>query len=131
MIPKSEIQADLVITEKEEPSRTYKLFGRKIQGLTDGIEAIKQAIYKALNTEKYEYPIYSFNYGAELESLIGKDPAYVKVELKRRITECLMQDDRIQSVDNFTCSAFGDTVQCKFDVKSIYGTIPVEKAVTV
>lgn len=37
----------------------------------------------------------------ELQDLIGKPMDYVMVEVERRITEALTQDDRIDSVDNF------------------------------
>lgn len=100
MIPNTVVDIDLQVTNEIEVSKTYKLSDTNIQGFTDELQALQQAIYKELNTEMYEYPIYSFNYGIELESLIGKDIMYVKIELKRRIAECLMKDTRILSVDN-------------------------------
>jgi hypothetical protein len=123
------INSDLQVTEEPEVSKTYKLSSNKIQGSVDEIEALQQAIYKVLNTEKYEYPIYSFSYGIELDSLIGKDADYVKIELKRRIQECLMQDRRIENVDNFTFVITGDEISCTFDVTSIYGKTTITKEV--
>lgn len=131
MIPKSSINIELSPEESIETSRTYKISGNKIQGFTDELEALKQAIYKVLSTEKYEYPIYSFNYGIELDDLIGKDPVYVQVELKRRIKECLLQDERIISVDNFQFTRAGDELTCTFDVISIYGTTTITKEVNI
>ena len=133
MIPETSIDIDLELEETEEiqPSRTYKISGNKIQGFIDGLEALKQAIYKVLNTERYEYPIYSFNYGIELENLIGKDPIFVQVELQRRIRECLIQDDRITDVDNFKFELIGDEIKCTFDVHSIYGEITASQEVNI
>lgn len=131
MIPKGLIDVDLVVTETIETTKTYKLSDTKVQGFTDDLGALEQAIYKELNTEKYEYPIYSFNYGIEFESLIGKDPIYVRVEIKRRIQECLMQDERVASVDNFNFTITGDEMLCTFDVVSIYGEITISKEVNV
>ncbi len=131
MIPKSSINIELSPEESIETSRTYKLSGYKIQGYVDGLEALKQAIYKVLNTERYEYPIYSFNYGIELENLIGKDPAYVQIELKRRIRECLLRDDRITEADNFKFEFNGDQLKCTFDVHSIYGDLTVSREVNI
>lgn len=125
----SVLTTDIDITEDIETTRTYKLSSDKIQGFTDNLEALQQAIYKVLSTEKYEYPIYSFSYGIELDSLIGKDRTYVQVELKRRIRECLLQDDRIQSVDNFIYEINGDEMTCVFDVVSIYGNLTITKEV--
>ncbi|MCF6466337.1 DUF2634 domain-containing protein [Clostridium sp. Cult2] len=129
MIPNSEIDVDLEVTEDIETSKTYKLLENKIQGFTDELDALKQAIYKVLNTEKYEYPIYSFSYGIELESLVGKGPIYVRIELKRRIQECLLQDERITSVDNFNFDITGDEMLCTFDVTSIYGQLSISQEV--
>jgi len=131
VIPQSNIDVELSLDESIETSRTYKMVGDRIQGYTDGLEALKQAIYKVLSTERYEYPIYSFNYGIELESLIGKDPVYVQVELKRRIRECLLNDDRITEVDNFQFEVYGDEIKCTFDVHSIYGDLTVSQVVNV
>ena len=122
---------DLAISEEIETSVTYRLSNHQFQGFTDGAEALQQAIYKVLNTEKYEYPIYSFSYGIELESLIGKEPAYVKAEAKRRISECLLQDDRIQSVDDFKFALNSDNLIIEFSVTSIFGTTTITKEVNV
>ena len=131
MIPKSSINIVLSPEESIETSRTYKLSGDKIQGYVDGLEALKQAIYKVLNTERYEYPIYSFNYGIELENLIGKDPVYVQIELKRRIRECLLRDDRITEADNFKFEFNGDQLKCTFDVHSIFGNLTISREVSI
>ena len=64
-----------VQTAEKWPSKTYvmNIDGERITGtMTDDIEAVKQAIYKILNTERYQYPIYSWNYGVELADLFGK-----------------------------------------------------------
>jgi len=129
MIPRASIEIEIVPEEVIETSRTYKLYSDKIQGYTDGLEALKQAIYKVLNTERYEYPIYSFNYGIELEDLLGKDPVYVQIELKRRIRECLLRDDRITEVDNFKFEVNGDEIKCTFDVHSIFGNLTISREV--
>lgn len=131
MIPQNRIDIELTAEEAVETSRTYKIIGNRIQGFADGIEALKQAVYKVLSTERYEYPIYSFNYGVEIESLLGKDPVYVQVELKRRIRECLLKDNRISEVDNFRFEASGDTVTCTFDVRSNAEVLTVSQEVTI
>jgi len=129
VIPQSNIDVELSLDESIETSRTYKMAGDRIQGYIDGLDALKQAIYKVLNTERYEYPIYSFNYGIELENLIGKDPVYVQIELKRRIRECLLRDDRITEVDNFKFEFNEDQLKCTFDVHSIFGNLTISREV--
>lgn len=86
-----------------QPTNTYKmeLESNLIRGYTDGQEAMKQAIFKILSTERYQYVMYSWNYGIELIDLYGEPVSYVCPELERRITEALTWDERIESVDNF------------------------------
>lgn len=131
MIPSASIDVTLSSSETSEPSKTYKIAGNRIQGFIDEQEALQQAIYKMLNTEKYEYPIYSFSYGIELESLISKDRLYVQMELARRIKECLLEDERITSVENFEFSITEDSILCTFEVVSIYGTSTISEEVNI
>lgn len=111
-----------------EPTKTYKIKDNRIVGFCDEIEALKQAIYLILNTERYEYLIYS-DYGSELKGLIGKDRDIAESEYKRRIKEALLQDDRINNVDKFIFKYDGDNVLIKFIVFSIYGELSISKEV--
>lgn len=85
------------------PSKTWKLDLDKnlvTFNITD-LEAVRQAAILILSTERYEYIIYSDQYGSEFVDLYGENQVYVMSEVKRRITEALTYDDRITSVDNF------------------------------
>lgn len=88
---------------EEQPTYTYKmnLDTGSIRGYTDGLDAMRQAIFKILQTERYQYIMYSWNYGIETLDLYGEPISYVCPELERRITEALLWDERIESVDNF------------------------------
>lgn len=116
---------DLTVKEQSYIDRTYKMSDTQIAGFVDGMEALKQSIYKALSTEQYEYPIYSFQYGIAWKQLIGEDRSYVRAELRRMVEELLMRDNRIRSVDGFEFSFSGDSCHCSFNVSSIYGEISV------
>lgn len=131
MIPDSNIDIDLDIIEVTETTKTYNLLNEDIKGYAEDLKALEQAIYKELSTEKYEYPIYSFDYGIELESLLGKDSTYVKIELKRRIEDCLNKYKEIEIVDNFEITVKGDELTCNFNVKSIYGDLLITKEVSI
>ena len=104
-LPTTGENLDLIGFELEEqPSYTHKLDieGQRVAGMTDKREALRQAVYLILNVERYAYPIYSRNYGSELVDLIGQPMDYAMSEMKRRITDALMQDDRITGVDDWT-----------------------------
>lgn len=118
---------------EEQPSYTYKLDidrGR-IRGMTDEADAMLQAVYLSLSVERYQYPIYSFNYGVELADLIGQPKDYVMSEVKRRITEALTQDDRIESVDEWAFETTKKSVIVTFMVHTIFGDIEITKEVAV
>ncbi|MCO4298345.1 DUF2634 domain-containing protein [Clostridioides difficile] len=118
---------------RQEPSKTFKLNIEKnrVDGICDDVEALKQTIFLILNTERYEHLIYSRNYGVELNDLIGEPILYVIPELERRITEALIQDDRIENIDNFEFQNIKGKVQCRFSVHTKYGNIKAEKVVSV
>lgn len=118
---------------EEEPSYTYKLDIDKgrIKGMTDEADAMLQAVYLILSVERYQYPIYSYNYGVELADLIGQPKDYVMSEAKRRITEALTQDDRIESVDEWAFETTKKSVIVTFVVHTIFGDIETTKEVAV
>lgn len=120
---------DFEITK--QPSKTFKLdmTNNRITGTVDGLEAVKQAAYCALQTERFDWLIYSWNYGVELKELFGKPMGLVKSKLKKRIREALMQDDRIQGVDAFSFQTEGRKLWVSFEIHTAMGTIDMEKEV--
>ncbi len=124
------LQQDFKI--EKQPTHTYKmnLESKSIRGYTDNQEAMKQAIYKILNTQRYQYVMYSWNYGVELLDLYGEPLSYVCPELERRITEALTWDDRIQSVDNFEFDISKKGEICvTFIAHTVFGDVVAKKVV--
>ena len=131
------------ITETQYPSKTHKinviedtsddekLNYDKISGYIDDLEAVKQAVYKILNTERYKYVIYSWDYGVELVDLIGKPIPYVMAEVSRRVTEALTMDDRIDDVVDFEFETKGKTLHTTFTVVTTYGNIETDLEVAI
>lgn len=133
MIPK--VQDDLKndFQFEELPTNTFKLHIEqdKMYGFVDGLEAMKQAIYLILSIERYEYLILSWNYGVELADLFGQPVPFVLPELKRRISEALLQDDRITDVDEFAFDVMKGKVHCTFKAHTIFGEVEAEKVVNI
>ena len=100
-------------------------------GFLDGLAAMRQAVFCILNTERYEHLIYSWDYGAELQELIGMDADIVLPEIERTITEALMADSRILSVDDFEFEQNKKAVVCTFRVSTIFGDLEMEQEVIV
>ncbi len=133
MIPSTNSVLSTTLMVETQPTKTYKLNveNNVINGFCDDLEAMKQVVYKILNTERYKNIMYSWNYGIELLDLFGQPIDYAISELERRITEALIQDDRIQSVDNFEYKTDRRNIYLTFTVRTIFGDIQSEKAVDV
>ena len=118
---------------RESVSRTYRMDLERvnIRGYTDQLKAMEQAVYKILFTERYHYAIYSWNYGVELADLFGEPVSYVLPEIKRRVEEALLQDRRIESVDDFNFEVGRGVVYADFKVHTVFGDFIVRKAVNI
>ncbi len=113
-------------SEADLPTKTYymNLETKRISGLTDGKAAMKQAIFKILQTERFVYSkIYTDNYGSELWDLIGMPLAWILSDVQRRITEALTWDKRITSVSEFEFSRSGDALAVSFVANTIFGAV--------
>ena len=133
MIPKYDYQSTN-LEEVEKSNLTYKLdFKRKrIIGIIDELEAVKQSIYKILNTERQSKLIYNQDYGVELQRFIGQDEDFVKSDLQRTITEALLADDRILEVKDFTLNPLeSNLITINFSVISVFGDISLKSEVSI
>ena len=91
--------------------------------IVEGNEAIKVWVYKALLVPRYQYSIYSWDYGSELMDLIGKayTPQLTKAEAKRYIEEALKINPYILDV-NVIDTDFKDSVlSANVKITTIYG----------
>ncbi len=112
-----------------KPSTTYQLKGNRIVGMIDGLDAVKQSANIILNVNRFEHPIFSWDYGNELKDFIGKPREYIKGETERRIRESLLEDDRIEDITNFTLSFEGEYALGSFTVISQFGEFDMERSV--
>lgn len=104
MLP-TEYNDDLVqdFEIETQPTRTYALRfdGYPCSGgKLDGLEAMKQAIFLILQTERFQYAIYSWNYGIE--------------------------DDRVLSVEQFSFTKGKRSLLVKFTVTTTEGDVESE-----
>lgn len=132
MIPSTVGFLDKDFEIARQPGMTYRMqtAENRVRGYTDGREAVRQAIYKIIMTERYQYAMYSWNYGIELVDLLGEPVTYVCPELKRRITEALLWDNRIKSVDDFQFTFLQrGAVHVAFTAHTVYGDVAAEREV--
>ena len=122
---------DLLLNDIEEyqyGNETFKINlsnegVNSIDGLVSDLDAIKQTIYLILNTERYVYNIYSWDYGVELVDLIGQPFPFVTAILPTRIKEALTQDDRIEDVKDFNFTKKRNKLFVTFTVVTNIGDI--------
>lgn len=115
------------------PSKTYSLdidtgdIGGKIEGLA----AIKQAILKVINTSRFKYPIYSYDYGCEIHDLIGMDltDGFLMSELERMIKEAVEYDDRVDKVHSFNITTNRDNIYISFQVDTVEGELTISEVI--
>ena len=110
----------------EEPSNTFIAGGDQIAGVNDGLEAITQTIHVILSTRRYNYQIYSGNFGVSFDDLIGADKDYVRAAFPERVKDAFSVDDRIKSAQNFVFNFQGERALITFDVVTVYGTVNTE-----
>ncbi|BBH19836.1 phage protein [Paenibacillus baekrokdamisoli] len=124
MIPTGSTIGTDMLEDSQETSRTYwlDLIDKRIVGSIDGLEATKQAVFKILQSERFEHYIYSFNYGSEMTDLMGLSSSVIKSELARRIREALLTDDRITDVTDMKIEVSGDSALATFTVVSDFGS---------
>lgn len=126
MIPKTSGTLRNGITFATKPSKTIQLNSetKHFSGFTDGLDAVRQAAFVILHVERYEYIIHSWNFGVELKDLFGKQMTYVMPEVKRRVRDALLQDDRITEVDEFVLTPNKNKLTVECTVHSVFGDFP-------
>ena len=91
--------------------------------IIEGNNAIKVWVYKALLTPRYNYSIYTWDYGSELLDLIGKayTPSLTKEEAKRLIKEALEINPYILEVEITDINLKDSLLSADIKIVTIYG----------
>lgn len=134
MIPNTS-ELSMSIEEENHPTLTFRAvvdenltignirFRNRINGLLDDLDAVEQSVYLILGTERYKFPIYSWDYGVELADLFGKPMPFVMAELPERIKEALTVDERISNVTDFEFTQNGKKLEVSFTVVTDAGNL--------
>lgn len=86
-----------------------------------------QHIRKILQTERFQYLIYSWNYGMEWSRLIGKSRETALANLKQQLESALLQDDRILSITDLNVTDSGRRfLTVSFTANTIFGAVGEE-----
>ena len=124
-LPENEISMSGGVIFEQQPSRTWRIDKRtgRIQGETEGLGAVKQAVDIILHVERFRHQIFQPSSGMEWDGLIGQDPGYVAAEMQRRLAEALTMDDRILGISDFSYTAKGPNLTAVFTADTVYGEL--------
>lgn len=129
------IGADTTVVYEDYPTNTYYVnpMTKQIQGMTDGLAAMVQAVEIILSVERFMFQIYTPNFGVEFEGLIGEPFGFVISELKRRIAEAFVPDNRIIEARDFRFEPqpLEGILTVYFNVYTVFGDFPYELDVSV
>lgn len=124
-----EVEAEDQAEEQKTP-REYGIdfaTGQLTGKIVEGLEAVKVWIWLALQTPRYRYYIYTWDHGNEFEDLIGQGytEEYIDAEVRRMTEECLLVNEDIQDISDFSVDMDGDRLSVSFKVSTIYGDIEI------
>lgn len=99
--------------------------GRPVE--VTGAEAVKVWVWKTLMTERYRFEIYTWDYGSELQRLIGQtyDQAVKESEAARYVREALLINPYITAVTDISASFLDARLTVTCTVNTIYGEVDV------
>lgn len=112
------------------PSYTYGVdfINGRVVKMIDGTDAMEQAIYKALRTDRFSQEIYHESYGSDVHDLNGTSLAVSAVMIEQYVIDCLLQDNRITDVRDFEVTQGDDidSVVVSFTVETTEGEVTSE-----
>lgn len=126
------IEEELETEEQSEKiiAREYEInfnTGEFTGNIVEGLEAIKVWIWLALKTTRYRHVIYSWDYGNELEDLIGVGDTeeFIKAEAERMIEDALLVNENITSITEIEVTKENDKIFISFTANTIYGEVEI------
>ncbi len=127
-----EALADSEVMEQVELPYPYEYgvdfdTGQLTGTIVGGIEAIKVWIWSALHTQRFQYAIYSWDYGADMEQYIGSavTSEFLETDCHDEVEETLKICPYITGISDFAVELDGSQLHMEFLVHTIYGDTEV------
>lgn len=106
------------------PSNTYLVQNNRIIGMGDNYEAVKQAVEIIFSVERFQWQIYTPNFGTDYRGVIGITPQVAANILRKRVEDAIKADERMTGITDYTWDVNGDSLTVSFTVNTVYGTVP-------
>lgn len=113
---------------KWDYERNIPVFKNGSPVIVTGKEAVLVWAWKALNTPRFRYEIYTWDYGCELEELIGQPftEELKQSEAARYVRECLLINPYITDVSNVTVYFNDGTLNISCTIETVYGEVEID-----
>ena len=101
--------------------------GRLTGEIVEGKEAIKVWIWNCLQTERYRYALYTWQYGVEYEQYIGQAVTedFLTADAQIETEEALMVSPYITGISDFEISFSGSKIHISFTAETTLGSLEV------
>lgn len=107
--------------------RDIPIFSQGVPVMVTGKEAVRVWAWNALKTVRFRHEIFPWDYGCEIESLIGQPftDAVKQSEAMRYVRECLLESPYINAVRGIQVSFEEDVLRVECAAETIYGEVDV------
>jgi len=131
------IQPEAIAAETELPlykeidwdfERNIPIYKNGSPSIVTGKRAVLVWAWKALRTQRYKYDIYTWDYGCEIESLIGQSftRELKQSEAARYVKECLMINPYITDVTDVSVAFSNDLISIQCKILTVYGEVVID-----
>ena len=126
MLPQSNIDLSRGIVFQDQPSLTWIAdpVTNRLRGRGDNWEAVRQAVEVIVNVERFKWQIYTPNFGTDYDGLLGTEPGYTASELRRRLEDAFLPDNRILGIKDYTYSFKDVSLTVTFTALTVFGDVP-------
>ncbi len=126
MLPQSQIDLSHGVVFQDQPSLTWIAdpVTNRLRGRGDNYEAVRQAVEVIVNVERFKWQIYTPNFGTDYDGLLGTEPGYAASELRRRLEDAFLPDNRILGIKDYIYSFQDVSLSVSFTVRTVFGDVP-------
>lgn len=126
MLPQSQIELSNGVVFQDQPSLTWIAdpVTNRLRGRGDNWEAVRQAVEVIVNVERFKWQIYTPNFGTDYDGLLGTEPGYAASEMRRRLEDAFLPDNRILGIKDYIYSFKGVDLSISFTARTVFGDVP-------
>ena len=125
-LPRADIDLSQGVVFQDQPSLTWIAdpVTNRLRGRGDNWEAVRQAVEVIVNVERFKWQIYTPNFGTDYGGLLGTDPGYAASELRRRLEDAFLPDNRILGIKDYAYTFRDVSLTVTFTALTVFGDVP-------